>query len=50
MKENPIAFQLRTLQTIDGLGASPSNTVVLFPVEFVNLLKSMVQQQPQLKQ
>jgi len=42
MKENPVAFQLRTLQTIDGLGASPSNTVVLFPIEFVNLLKSML--------
>ena len=46
MKENPVAFQLRTLQTIDGLGASPSNTVVLFPIEFVNLLKSMVLPQP----
>jgi len=45
MKENPVAFQLRTLQTIDGLGASPSNTVVLFPVEFVDLLKSLVQNQ-----
>jgi hypothetical protein len=45
MKENPVAFQLRTLQTIDGLGASPSNTVVLFPVEFVDLLKSIVQNQ-----
>jgi len=39
MKANPVAVQLRTLQTIDGLGASPSNTVVLFPVEIANLLK-----------
>ena len=46
MKENPIAFQLRTLQTIDGLGASPSNTVVLFPIELVNLLKAIAPSQP----
>jgi regulator of protease activity HflC (stomatin/prohibitin superfamily) len=46
MKENPISFQLRTLQTIDGLGASPSNTVVLFPVELVNLLKAIAPSQP----
>jgi regulator of protease activity HflC (stomatin/prohibitin superfamily) len=39
MKENSLAIQLRTLQTIDGLGASPSNTVVLFPVEFGSLMK-----------
>jgi regulator of protease activity HflC (stomatin/prohibitin superfamily) len=39
MKENALAIQLRTLQTIDGLGASPSNTVILFPVEFGSLMK-----------
>ena len=39
MKENTLAFQLRTLQTIDGLGASPSNTVVLFPIELNGLMK-----------
>jgi len=39
MKENALAIQLRTLQTIDGLGASPSNTVVLFPLELANLGK-----------
>ena len=39
MKENSLAMQLRTLQTIDGLGASPSNTVVLFPVGLGNRLK-----------
>jgi regulator of protease activity HflC (stomatin/prohibitin superfamily) len=34
------AMQLRTLQSIDGLGASPSNTIVLFPVEIAELLKT----------
>lgn len=38
MKQNPLAIQLRTLQTIDGLGASPSNTVVLFPVDLTSLI------------
>jgi len=46
MKENPVAFQLRTLQTVDGLGASPSNTVVLFPAELMSVLKSIVPSQP----
>jgi len=41
MKENPLAVQLRTLQTIDGLGASPSNTVVLFPVELSSLVRQL---------
>lgn len=39
MKANSLAIQLRTLQSIDGLGASPSNTVILFPVELTSLLK-----------
>jgi regulator of protease activity HflC (stomatin/prohibitin superfamily) len=39
MKENNLAIQLRTLQTVDSLGASPSNTVILFPVELANLGK-----------
>ncbi len=34
MLNSPGAMQLRTLQTIDGLGPSASNTVVLFPVEW----------------
>ncbi len=34
------AMQLRTLQTIDGLGAGPSNTIVLFPAEIINLTRS----------
>ena len=33
MQKNPGAMQLRTLQSIDGLGPTPSNTIVLFPVE-----------------
>lgn len=37
MQETPVALQLRTLQTIDGLGPSPSNTVILFPAEMANM-------------
>ncbi len=40
MQTSPGAMQLRTLQTIDGLGASPSNTIVLFPAEISDLFKS----------
>lgn len=39
MAKNPMAIQLRTLQTIDSLGASPSNTVVLFPLELTQIGK-----------
>lgn len=46
MTESPGAMQLRTLQTIDGLGPTASNTVVLaVPVdmfEFVNNLNHML--------
>ena len=36
------AMQLRTLQTIDGLGPSPSNTVILaVPVDILELAKTM---------
>jgi regulator of protease activity HflC (stomatin/prohibitin superfamily) len=38
MEANPIALELRTLQSIDGLGASPSNTVILFPLELSKAL------------
>jgi regulator of protease activity HflC (stomatin/prohibitin superfamily) len=39
MRESPGAMQLRTLQTIDGLGPTASNTVVLaIPVEVLNVL------------
>jgi len=42
MHESPGAMQLRTLQTIDGLGPSASNTVVLaVPVELMELVKNM---------
>ncbi|MDD3014176.1 MAG: slipin family protein [Candidatus Gastranaerophilales bacterium] len=41
MTLSPGAMELRTLQTIDGLGASPSNTVILFPVEIVKALESI---------
>lgn len=39
MADSPGAMQLRTLQTIDGLGPSASNTVVLaVPIEFMESL------------
>ncbi|MCS6958762.1 MAG: slipin family protein [Pseudanabaenaceae cyanobacterium SKYGB_i_bin29] len=41
MRDNPIALELRTLQTIDGLASSPSNTVILFPMELGSVLKSL---------
>jgi len=41
MLHSPGAMQLRTLQTIDGLGASPSNTVILMPVELVELIRGV---------
>ena len=42
MAQSPGAMQLRTLQSIDGLGASPSNTVLLaVPVEVLELAKSL---------
>lgn len=36
MRRSPGAMQLRNLQTIDGLGPSPSNTVILFPIEWTS--------------
>jgi regulator of protease activity HflC (stomatin/prohibitin superfamily) len=44
MERNPIALELRTLQSIDGLGASPSNTVVLFPVKLAQALSTLSDQ------
>ena len=42
MSSSPGAMQLRTLQTLDGLGSSPSNTVVLaVPVEVLELAKAL---------
>lgn len=40
MAQSPGAMQLRTLQTIDGLGPSPSNTVVLaVPVDILEAVR-----------
>jgi regulator of protease activity HflC (stomatin/prohibitin superfamily) len=42
MAESPGAMQLRTLQTIDGLGPSASNTVVLtVPVDVMETVKGL---------
>jgi regulator of protease activity HflC (stomatin/prohibitin superfamily) len=42
MTESPGAMQLRTLQTIDGLGPSPSNTVVLaVPVDLMEAVRNL---------
>ncbi len=46
MKNNPIALELRTLQTLDGLGASPSNTVILFPIEMGSAIEKIKSQLP----
>lgn len=40
MQTNAGAMLLRSLQTIDGLGPSASNTVVLFPVEWVEMARA----------
>jgi len=42
MHESPEAMQLRTLQTIDGLGPTASNTVILaVPVEMMEAVKGL---------
>ncbi len=42
MGESPGAMQLRTLQTIDGLGPTASNTVVIaVPVEMMEVIRSV---------
>ena len=41
MSQMPGAMQLRCLQTIDGLGPSSSNTVILFPVEWIQGLRAL---------
>jgi hypothetical protein len=47
MTTSPGAMQLRTLQTIDGLGPSASNTVVLaVPIEIMELVKKTSQSIP----
>lgn len=43
MSKSPGAMQLRTLQTIDGLGPSPSNTVIMaVPVDIVEAIRKYV--------
>ena len=46
MEQTPGAMKLRTLQTIDGLGAGPSNTVIMFPIELTETLKNLVESLP----
>jgi len=41
MLASPGAMQLRTLQTIDGLGPSPSNTVILLPAELSEAARAL---------
>lgn len=41
MEQTPGAMKLRTLQTIDGLGAGPSNTVVMFPIDLAETVKRL---------
>lgn len=41
MAKNKGAMQLRTLQTIDGLGPSSSNTVIVVPVELAEMMGAM---------
>lgn len=41
MRTSPGAMQLRALQTIDGLGPTASNTVVLYPIELTEALKTL---------
>ncbi|MDP4192724.1 MAG: SPFH domain-containing protein [Bacteroidota bacterium] len=43
MMRSPGAIQLRTLQTVDGLGPTPSNTVILFPAELGDALRGFVE-------
>ena len=43
MEKTPGAMKLRTLQTIDSLGAGPANTVVMFPVELAEAIRNLVQ-------
>ena len=41
MENSPITLELRTLQTIDSLGAGPANTVILFPMELSGALEGL---------
>lgn len=41
MRSSPGAMQLRTLQSVDGLGPTASNTVLLYPLELTTALKDL---------
>ncbi|MBV5318711.1 MAG: SPFH domain-containing protein [Desulfobulbaceae bacterium] len=43
MSDSPITLQLRTLQTMDGLGTSPSNTVIIFPAQIGDMLQGLTE-------
>ena len=42
MEQTPGAMRLRTLQTIDSLGAGPANTIVMFPMELTEGVNQLV--------
>jgi len=42
MASSPGAMQLRSLQTIDGLGPSSSNTVVLYPTQIMEMAANLL--------
>ncbi|MHB1034317.1 MAG: slipin family protein [Pirellulales bacterium] len=46
MEQTPGAMKLRTLQTIDGLGAGPSNTVIMFPIDLAETIKKLAETLP----
>jgi regulator of protease activity HflC (stomatin/prohibitin superfamily) len=41
MQRSPGAMQLRVLQSVDSLGTSAANTVILFPVEWVHIAQEL---------
>lgn len=43
MEQTPGAMKLRTLQTVDGLGAGPANTVVMLPVELTETVRALTE-------
>jgi regulator of protease activity HflC (stomatin/prohibitin superfamily) len=46
MEQTPGAMKLRTLQTIDSLGAGPANTVVMFPMELTQAVANRLPSAP----
>lgn len=42
MSKQKGAMQLRTLQTLDGLGPTPSNTVIVVPIELTEIIGDMI--------